>query len=198
MFVILSHQRAGSNLLRDLLNSHPELRCYGEPWSSTPQMTSDPTSLGEKEGFLAKYNQVIKKEDKVALIWDTKIIHLRRRNRHKQAASHVAMRRTGIACTYDRPEIKKVNVWTKHIKGRRGVGKIRRAEEDFIQYAFPNVLDVYYEDLTEDKEITILPAEKAAPILEFLGVEVRDLTTSLIKTELYEIVGNKDGIPTSN
>ena len=36
-FVIITNQRSGSNLLVSMLNSHPEIKCFGELMRATPR-----------------------------------------------------------------------------------------------------------------------------------------------------------------
>jgi len=174
-------------MLRTLLDSHPDLRCHGECWSNVPEDVFDPTQLGEKEGFLVKYNQVIDRPERIKLLRSAKIIHLQRRDMEKQAASYGAMRKTGVKFTDTHPDIPKVGVRLKNIHGWRGIAKIKRHRKEILKMGFENVMDVFYEDITGDGEIQCLSSEQAKPMLDFLGVRQYVLVTNLVKTDLYTV-----------
>jgi len=191
MFVILSHQRAGSNLLRTLLDSHPDLTCYGEGWSDhTPHPIPEPEQVNwqKNEGFMVKYDKIINHPERVAFLRKAKIIHIKRRNLENQAASYGAMRQLKLpGFLVEKPNASPVEVRLKHIHGKRGIKRILKFQRAIEEMNFKNLIEVYYEDITHDKNITLLPAIKAKPILDFLEVPSQDLKTTITKTQLYEI-----------
>jgi hypothetical protein len=61
--------------------------------------------------------------------------------------------------------------------------RVRRSREAFENsLEGKEVLTVRYEDLTENRSTHLLTGQKAREILDFLGVEYRDLSTGLVKS----------------
>lgn len=68
-FMILAHRRTGSNLLVSLLNSHPQLRCFGEVFREQynfnlymPELAKEFTDYATRTSNPAKYLQAISEQ----------------------------------------------------------------------------------------------------------------------------------------
>ena len=171
MFVILAHQRSGTHLLASLLNSHPDLRCYGEVSLSHRRKTlplgwKNLYKLGKNEGCILMYTHFLRKESKnknfIKFIKKAKIIHLTRINTKNHLKSLFKKRNAKF-------ETKKAKVVQKSIESYK---------KRVFKHNFKHVFNITYEEICNDNNITEYENPK---LLNFLGVKPRKLTTKLDK-----------------
>jgi len=189
MWAIVSMQRAGTHLLISLLDSHPVLTGYGEVLRmGEPEFRRE---LGENEGIIVMYNQIIR-GDADGLLEGVKIIHLTR-NLGDNAYSWALLARRGEGkleywpVSHEIQEVKAPRISLSEIEQRKQ--KILEYQRVAMARLKPSrVFEITYEYICGgNREILELSKEKAAPMLEFLGVEPVKLTTGLRKARyIYE------------
>jgi hypothetical protein len=170
MFVILAHQRSGTHLLASLLDSHPDLRCYGEVYLThrhkMPLGIKNIKRLNENEGCILMYTHFIKESGKniefVDFISKAKIIHLTRNNIDKHIKSL----------------FKKRNAEVEERRAALVKNLITNCRRRVFKNKFKNVFPITYEEICNDKNITEYRNDK---LLKFLGVKPVKLTTKFRK-----------------
>ena len=183
-FVLITHQRSGSHLLMDLLDSHPEVKMYGEVVRSG---TEPKRVAGKKTGAIVHYKQWERARKKIDLS-ATQVVHLKRdptevatsvvRNKidsRTRGDRHQANYRAGDERPYHgEVDPDEVESWR---------AKVDRLQREFTEFLSDHdVYTVTYEELTGGVEITEAPARVIRPLLRFLGIEYdSSLQTVLLK-----------------
>jgi hypothetical protein len=187
MWAIVSMQRAGTHLLASLLDSHPSLKSYGEVLHIKEPLFQ--WNLGEYEGIVAMYSQVIR-SNAYDLIRDAKIIHLTRNLDDNAYSWALLVRRAPMGLKYwplshEVQRVKVPSIPLSEIEQRRKEILAYR-KEVMSGLKDSDIFEITYEYICGgNKEIAGLSKEKASPILEFLEVEPVELTTGLRKVR-YE------------
>lgn len=92
-FVIISHQRTGSNMLRKALNHHSDIFCHSELLLDSKDMNQILKLMKERKKesfcFLLKYDQIDSSILNFLKNNNFKIIHLKRRNKLKSFISRM-------------------------------------------------------------------------------------------------------------
>ena len=165
MFIILSFYRAGTHLLGSLLDSHPELTCYGEIFARKRNVVFGKKNFDELEdndGFILMYTHYLKHTDKRARFREQKVIHLTRENLVNQAES--MLERQERLPTDELVE--------KAIQG------INSCQSRVLRDKFENMYEITYEQICSDKQVNEYRNDE---LLEFLGVKPMKLTTDFVK-----------------
>lgn len=162
-FAILTVGRTGSHLLASLLNSHPQIGCYGELQTldahNKDDIRIDPNKVsGAITGCIVPYPMWRRLDE-----FD-KVIFCTRKNKEDHARSYAK-------------NIKKRTPTTGDIEWAK-------KELDKKHKHIIDILDCYlcvsYESITKGEDIR---EARLDTILDFLGAEKRTLTTNLIKGE---------------
>ena len=207
-FIILARSRTGSNMMKWMLNNHPEIEVAGELFLELGNRRIDkvlkelfcekPTNI-KAVGFKIFYYHPL--DDNSGVIWrclkkisNLKIIHLKRRNILRALTSRKIADITNIFVDNKESDeivcsdLKKVSFKKKELI--KGFEETRKWEETFDR-KFHNFkkLNVYYENLItyEVKEIERIES--------FLGVQKLPLKTStrhLNPEPLSELIANYD------
>ncbi len=189
--VLLGQQRTGTHMLGDMIGSHPDVKYTGEIFWSHKRARDwddmvakiDRVSGGGFPLILidVKYNQIT---DPVArLLPQVKVIQIIRRDAerlyysgelHSFVGDHPGAATTGRRFRVD---------WKRFhaIKDAqdRGVNKWARVAG----------LVLHYEDITQNRQTNIMPGEYSRQVCEFLGIELRSLTTGTLKEGPEDIKG---------
>lgn len=183
MFIILTNQRSGSHLLNTILDSHPELSCYGEIELHKNKRLEE---LGENEGAVYHYDQYLRlPQPKKNLIRNAKIINLVRNNLNNVARSGIILgkykEKLGAKAHYHEdavirhPEFPKeeIDIAKNYVleKRRKALNELWDCE----------MFTLSYEMLTKDETLSLLPKEQSAPLFRYLGVEPVDIKIDLKK-----------------
>jgi len=171
-YIILCSQRSGSHFLATLLNSHPDIACYGE---SGEKMTELVNATGRVKGYILMYNRV----KDFSLLDNIKIIHLVRNsydtarsrwvNSQKKFPSHL---------TEDVEFSVKIHV-REVIKLANEIEKLHNKFRELIKNK-PHI-EVSYDDLTGGRSKNTISKPNTKLLLDFLGVEYSKLSTELKK-----------------
>jgi len=194
-FVIVSSPRSGTHFLESALASHPRIHGRGECVLRFCRSLAPPSKYvfinkpGHLNGAIVMYAQIRDFEQMFGSIHEFKAIHLLRNprdaalsraqkesDRKLMGAKYKAHRRmqegpqqhTSISA-------ERVNEFYEKIK------KDQEVFRKFIE-GHPNLLEVTYEDLTNNSQVHKLAEEPARRLLSFLGVPYKSLTTTLRKT----------------
>lgn len=198
--VILSHQRSGTHFLLATLASHPKIAGRGEcvlgyrRYLSTgrinPAMSNNFKNQPHKLNIaIVMYSQVSLFEQLCGSLFNFKIIHLLR-NPHATALSlaqwhadrdygrgeYLPHYRVGQMMPQPRPiSMQKVALLEKQIV---------EVQKRYLRKTniYCDVLQVAYEDLTQNQQTNRLDQYWARVLLEFLGCDDAPLTNSLQKT----------------
>lgn len=206
-FIILGRSRTGSNYLRSLLNSHPNVLCYGEVFREVGvgYEVVDTKKISENKVF-HKYASEIKSvgfklfyyhanTTTTDSIWkylienNVKVIHITRKN---MLETVVSRKRSELTDAWTKKgeniKSKEMNIelhYDECLKEFEWTEKLEaKARELFSQNP---VLEVTYEDLSSN------PQEIANQICEFLGVSKVNLITSMQKQnnkKMSDVVSN--------
>jgi len=182
-FVVLSHQRAGSNLVRRLLNNHSYIFCFNELMLhdlNNFDLAKEVFRLKEDikaVGFLLKYNQMTKELEKYILDKNVKVIHLTRNPLH----THIS-NKLGRGDHHIKPPIK------LDLKEAKSQVKIILGLEKKYRMMF-DCLELKYEDLIvhEDEHICPLPVEISQQITDFLDINHFIMVAKNMKVNPEEI-----------
>lgn len=190
-FMVLGHARTGSTLLMRLLASHPGVYVEEETFQKVGRKpirlilgriySSKPRNI-KAAGFKILYTQPLDRKD--SKVWDLltedskiHVIHLKRRNVLRIVASRKIALKTGewtrkTGSANDRKKLVRIEK-EELIKKIEEVSNWEREHAE--RFKDHPVLDVYYEDLANDRENTM------QTVLKFLKLEDAPLATTLRK-----------------
>ncbi len=194
--VIITRGRTGSNLLVSLLNSHNQLRIYGEKFNRVNKKSSRkiykeifPKKALKKIGFKIFYFHPQDSENDE--IWDIinrdksiKIIHLQRRNLFK---AHVSSKIAFKTDKWSNKSKKKIPIDQKRVNlDFKELMEYINSTHNFIKktnesYKDHPIIEVFYEDLIKDKQ------DELNRIFDFLEVEPMQVKSSLRKQNTEKI-----------
>jgi len=156
-FVIISHQRTGSNMVRKALNKHSQVYCGSEIVEKVQDVTLIKKEMEKNKKpvfcFLLKYDQLTAYVAKFLELNDFKVIHLQRKNKLKSYISR--MIGTGSNRSYP--------VHINIEEASEVINYISFYEEFFNELGGVEVFNMFYEDITTSNS---LPKE----LFDFLGV----------------------------
>jgi len=201
-FIIFGQGRSGSNLLVDLLNSHPDVYCDRELLNKNrlrrkykfikPLIYAFPYKYitchlhkhPEKTyGFKLMYHQIRKCHGFLTKLSDDywKIIHIQRKDTLKQAFSGIIARKRGSYVRKAGAEFDRAKIYinpqevVKSLKSRIRALKYELEALQGLEY-----LDVVYEnDLAESN----LWSKSTERIFNFLDVDTVEVRTSMLRTD---------------
>ena len=206
-FIILSYSRTGSNLLVELLNNHPVIRCEGEILGKVKDninyssLLSNIFNVKNKiKGFkLFYYHPVNIKNNKklfetIQLDKSIKIIFLHRENLVRRYYSLLKAQDTSIWKKKDKLNTldnkKKINISINNLLN--SIKIIENYEKKYIPlFKNHNHIIINYEDLEVDYQKT------CNKIFKFLNICRFNVNPSLVKMNtgnLYELIENYDEI----
>lgn len=178
-FVILSHQRTGSNMLRQMLNQHDDISCGPELelkiWSEDD--VKKWVNTGKRaEGYLLKYDQA-----NYGNLIGKKIIHLKRKNKLATVLSRMAGSGNNRRVPFE-ADIQAVGFEILRIENFEGFFNTL----PLLLFKDTEYLEVFYEDLLFTKE------REMKRIFDFLRVEKQDLEFigAKLNPEVKEMVTN--------
>jgi SAM-dependent methyltransferase/LPS sulfotransferase NodH len=189
-FIVLTRSRAGSNMLLDMLRSHPQVYVKGEILGNLHGRSIDsilndvfsrrPDRI-KAAGFKLFYYHPL--DDDSGAIWDKldgmaelRIIHLKRRDILRTLTSRKIAGKTDVWSSRKASEKRAVDkrIMFSHDELLQLFRQTRRWEEEFgHRFRDHHIMDVYYEDLVSDREAVF------QGIVEFLGVQPIPCPTSL-------------------
>ena len=180
MFVILTTQRSGSHLLSSLLNSHPDLTCYGEIVNNEIKPIEE---MEEGEGVIYHYNQFFNlSKARKEIVRSSKILHLIRNDMDKLVRSRLVSGKykdkLGAKSHYRRKETIHYPEFTDEEVERAKRCILKERKNALLELWDTEMFTLSYEMLTGDKSIKKLTNK---PILRFLGVAPMTLETTLTK-----------------
>jgi len=209
--IVLSRSRTGSNLLINLLNSHPNICFYGEVFRDMQNQTFDHiyNSVFSAKPFFIKvvgfkifYYHPEDQDSKD--VWerlinekDLKVIHLKRKNILRTLIS----RKIAEENNFWTQNSKHNNISNKQIslgreECRTFFGKTKNWEQQYDKlFKDHPKIEVFYESL-----VSSLTKEELGRIQSFLGVEVKNLKTNLQKQNpenLDDLIVNFDNLKES-
>lgn len=203
-FIVLSRSRTGSNLLIDLMNTHPMIYAEGEIFSSLEGRTANQIL----ETIYSRYPKYIKvvgfkifyyhpQDDESGLIWellkemeDLIVIHLKRRNILRTLLSRKI---AGITNAY------RHDLGKDHSDGNKrcsftedellsGFEQTRGWEDDFGgMFQTYEGIEIYYEDMADNMY------REFRRITKILNLKYREPRTTLKKQnpeKMYDLIGN--------
>eukprot|EP00271_Cylindrocystis_brebissonii_P013008 TRINITY_DN3254_c0_g1_i1.p1 TRINITY_DN3254_c0_g1~~TRINITY_DN3254_c0_g1_i1.p1 ORF type:complete len:349 (+),score=54.17 TRINITY_DN3254_c0_g1_i1:239-1285(+) len=210
-FVILSMQRSGSGWFETLLNNHPNLSSHGEIFSVRPRRQNFTTIRSTLERiYNLEWNSSASKDTctgAVGLKWmlnqgameygrevsaffeqhHVSVVMLLRRNLLKRLISILANAYDRKNKTLDgkhkshvhsEEDAKKLATFRPVLNAKHLAGNLQRVQNianDALRVFNSSRLNVlYYEDVVQDKELL-------SSVQEFLGVEVRNLTSRQVR-----------------
>jgi len=203
MFIIFCHGRSGSELLRTLLNSHPDIYCDAEiylhrkallPWRYLVNRSKiygkayygHKAKLGQLENQCPDNNKI-----REVYLSRVKIIYLRRRNFLRQAISaQIGLQRKIWHDTQINPLAgqKFIINTTNLINGIKNIEKYRKKEKEILTGL--DYLSVFYEEDLLHQENHQKTMNR---IFDYLGVNTVSVMTPYVKTipeNLENIIGN--------
>ena len=172
-FIILSRSRTGSNFLLSLLNSHPNIDCYGELFLHL--RGKDSLEIWKRifkkhpgrikcVGFKLFYYHPVDSDDKK--VWNLiegdpqiKIIHLKRKNLLRTILSRKIAEKTKIwkensTKTFIPPKEKAVKL--SHVECLNEFNKIRAWENEAdARFSKHAIFEIYYEDLVHQRDVVM-------------------------------------------
>lgn len=158
-FVIISHQRTGSNMVRKALNKHSQVYCGSEIVEKAQDVSLIRNEMEQNKKpvfcFLLKYDQLTAYIADFLEKNDFKVIHLQRRNKLKAYIS----RMIGTGSNRQYPvvlDIKEAKTVIEYISFYESVFKERPTLD---------ILDLFYEDITKSNSLP-----KA--LFDFMGIEM--------------------------
>ena len=187
-FVIVCHQRSGSHLLASFIDSHPQLCCLDE--QGLHLYNNSPCKDWDSRGRIFMYQHFMWRMD--GLMRVPKFIHLTR-NTRDQAYSCVrneALLKQGIKVESrafrfngDRPQpaVQEFIAPERAMKGRIvQIKKQRKKMKEQLQDS--DVLEINYREMTDgSKSVSVMPRLPANRICRFLGVDLAELSTRMVK-----------------
>ncbi|MCW5983234.1 MAG: hypothetical protein KIT09_34405 [Bryobacteraceae bacterium] len=205
-FVIVAGLRTGSTLLVDLLDSHPEVRCEGELFAASACPSPGDylrerlrTVAARAYGFHCKLGQVDSPmswtflKELHAAGW--RIVHVRRRNLLRQAASAMIAQQRGV--WHDRSGANAA-AWQVHLDSKRFLQALGHAELADIAYRavmdrLPHLLVRYEDDLLRPE----FHQATADRIFHFLGLPAAPVTARYCRSvsrPLADCIANFDEV----
>jgi hypothetical protein len=173
-FVIFTPGRAGSHLLASLLNSHPDIACEGE--FGRPDSLINPDDLsGNLHGCILSFAQ-----RNMLLEWNPmRVIYMTRSSEggadsYAKNVIRYRARKAGEAYDPDPPVTD-----NQRLSTIRNLDSIHFVSRNLLKTF--NYLELSYEELTGNTNISWMPTSIAHKVCNFLGVERRDLCTDLVK-----------------
>lgn len=197
--LILSHQRSGTHFLQSALGSHPDVHCRGEFILRYRRLkqgritTVDPWIYRNKVGCLnlgiLMYSQVALFEETCEPLGKRRLIHLLREARNvatsvAQMEADRAQQGSGFRAHYElteaMPEPAPVSAAMVDLLER----KVRAKQQEYCAKleGNPLVCSMWYEQITENKQTTLLSDDVSVALLGFLGLHYAPLTTKLKKS----------------
>lgn len=194
-FVLFADGRSGSELLRSLINSHPDIYCDGEVLNEKvlfPYLyVKSLSAITEKKiyGFKVKLYQVIRQKRSCKIFLshlytqDWKIIYLRRLNLLRQAISVLIGKERNKWHDTEKSPLQNLQIYidfSEFIMQIEGLEKSLRKEQEILKN-LPHFKIVYEEDLLpQDKHQATLDK-----VFDYLGVE-----SVPVKTKYYRTTSN--------
>lgn len=196
IITVMAYQRSGTHMLGSTCASHPRIKYTGEIFVNRP-----PGSRAEVLAMIdrvrgggfpvicldTKYNQISEALEEFLAQPEVKVIHLIRRN-------HLRLYFSG-----------ELHTWTTTYPGRPipifEFDELRFRDlvseiESFIQrFRYLADLTFYYEDLTQDRDIEMLPESAARSICKLAGVEYQALPVRVRKDAPTDVAPYLSGIP---
>jgi LPS sulfotransferase NodH len=215
-FVIFGLGRSGSTLLKQLLDSHPEITCEGELLNVADKYVTNPLmlkpifrfptqffalrSLLSKNpvyGFTLLFYQYSPPAKLIAKLIkkDWKIIRIYRENSLDQSLSHLVAEKTKMWHRLDNHETEtpKLIISPEELKARLTIVNKNKETETTLFENFDH-LKVVYEDDLKDKDKW---AETSRKVFEYLGVNPAPVSASIQKTyplPYSEIIENYENL----
>lgn len=191
-FIILCRPRTGSTLLHTYLNSHPAIYSYGELLRRNQEKGVASTldrevfkrhppmikAVGLKVFYtyldLPDYRPTV---FELAASTDIKVIHLKRKNALDE---YISLQKAKASDRWSQTRMDQKNEKWHHVPDASDFLeflRLRKFSDNRARYFFEDhqILDLYYEDLMEDRDRTLLEVQK------FLGVKPRRLFSLLVK-----------------
>jgi hypothetical protein len=213
-FVIFGLGRSGSTLLKQLLNSHPEIVCEGELLNAEEKYVTNPlllrlvyrfpylffalrSMLSKKPvyGFTLLFYQYSPPAKLIGKLVkkDWKIIRIYRENSLEQSLSHLVAQQTRVWHRYDNQEIQtpKLVITPEELMNRLNIVNTNKKTETKLFENFAHHKVVYEDDLKNESDWT----ETTRRIFEYLGVNPAPVSASIKKTysrPYSEIIENYD------
>ena len=213
-FVIFGLGRSGSTLLKQLLNSHPEITCEGELLNVDEKYVTNPwllrlvyrfpylffafrslLSIKPVYGFTLLFYQYSPPAKLIGKLVkkDWKIIRIYRENSLEQSLSHLVAQQTRVWHRYDNQEIQtpKLVITPKELMNRLNIVNTNKKTETKLFENFAHHKVVYEDDLKNESDW----AETTRRIFEYLGVNPAPVSASIQKTysrPYSEIIENYD------
>jgi len=196
--IILSHPRSGTHFLEGSLGSHPKvhmrraclLQYQRDSESKEPQSRKRfKNKPGHINTAIVMYKQVELFEELCGPLSGVKIVHLLRDAEFVarscvQYAANKLVYGGKVKAHYRLDETPPANVpiETGDLEKRKaGIERIQSWHLDLLK-SHPQVFTVKYEDLTGNKQVTILPEQFSRNILAFMGLEYQPLVVPFQKT----------------
>jgi len=184
--IIMAYQRSGTHMLGSAIASHPQLRYVDEIFRNNPPQTVEVAMATIQQyehpdvmTYLdIKYNQIAAAEE---LLWEMRVIHLVRRDdrahwfsglyknymgQHPEARQALAGRGEYPMIPFDRAGFEKFAA---------------RKARLMAKFSYLEDIRLYYEDLTGNHQIAVLPEQAEIAICDLAGVERRPLTVTETK-----------------
>ena len=202
MFVVLADSRTGSHLLKSLLDSHPGLTCYDEILGRR-KTDKDFYTLGQGEGCLVSYPNLVEGnrladgndvKRLVQLIGECPVIHLTR-DVNERAKSQLfytrvqvrkqVFRKGNLECdiVFD-PELDQYDDEEVEVLKAHFIDRQRECLQQFTQVR-QHWLEIDYQWLCENKQLSSLSLEKSTVLCNYLKVPVTELCTNLYKIRRF-------------
>lgn len=189
-FFIFGHQRCGSHLLADLLDSHPEITMYDEwyakkmdPSKNQVFPLKNPHEWEAGEGFIVMYQHFLKNRkagrgNKLRkLMQKSPVIHLYRDDLDAHAESCVRLKKGEVIHTKERVSRRTGHIPDSSIQKQRKL--IMNYRDQVPWKKFESLYEISYERVTGGNgEVT---SARLDDLCEFLGIEKKELTTDLKK-----------------
>lgn len=215
MLVVWTTQRTGSTWLCQMLDGHPEVRCFGEVYHPEPvamNRTGPPELMpdrrfcefpgghrayhahladlagGARLGYKLMYNQASPRL-LASLLGRARMIHLRR-DPLDSCLSEAVMEHTGTAHSSTRLEIEPFAVDPVRFRKKLATLQRRIAIATAISRAFRS-LDVNYADLARDRQ------RELSRIFDVLGLAphaIGETTTRKIRPDYRDVITNYDAL----
>ncbi|MCK5523308.1 MAG: hypothetical protein KAI83_09265 [Thiomargarita sp.] len=212
-FIIFSKGRTGSNLLRTLLNSHPEIVCEGDillrlyvrilslKLYIKGRIAKNPTNVYGFQLQRAQLNhEKIEAKDFLSDLHNNgwKIIYLRRKNRFRQKiSSKIAISRNQWLYS-SKSNSEPSTSFKVHVDTQELLTELENAENAALKDKADLKEIPYIEIIYEDDLLKAGQHQKTADkIFDFLGVQSAPVETNMIKTpyqNLAEVIENYDEI----
>lgn len=198
MFILLAYGRSGSELLRNLINSHPDIYCDGEIFLKRravfpKRYLLNRAKVAEKKiyGYKAKLPQLqlqYKDDERLKAVFltsDYKIIYLRRKNYLRQALSIMIGKQRNIWHDTSKHPLagNKFQINCKNLlKMTEKIERYENREREMLQgldYLYLN----YEQDLLDSKN-----HQKALDkVYRYLGVKTVPVQTNYVRTTTDDI-----------